>query len=56
MKKKWLAGILSAVMVFSVTGCGGGGGFQDVVRREGEFVSAFNGEALARVHYMYLCF
>ena len=24
--------------------------FQDVVRREGEFVSAFNGEALARVH------
>lgn len=26
MKKKWLAGILSAVMVFSVTGCGGGGG------------------------------
>lgn len=26
MKKKWLAGILSAVMVFSATGCGGGGG------------------------------
>lgn len=26
MKKKWLAGILSAVMVFSVTGCGSGGG------------------------------
>jgi len=26
MKKKWLAGILSAVMVFSAVGCGGGGG------------------------------
>lgn len=25
MKKKWLAGILSAVMVFSAVGCGGGG-------------------------------
>ena len=25
MKKKWLAGLLSAVMVFSAVGCGGGG-------------------------------
>lgn len=29
MKKKWLAGILSAVMVFSATGCGGGGDAAD---------------------------